>query len=158
MTLLVGKSHLAYSFDAVADGFALRHVDGAEDTHFQIYSRISHDGLSLMFCWLRRRFCLGGTFCQRAGMWAAPGAMTHSPLVLPRRRKMRPSKICCGNSVENQQSDRATGWDLTQKRLPEKQLKLCYWTERVGKDRLQMFDGLAQWIRLGTNGRFLLTT
>jgi hypothetical protein len=41
-TVLVGEAHLADGLDAVADGFALGHVDGSEHAHFQINGGISH--------------------------------------------------------------------------------------------------------------------
>jgi hypothetical protein len=43
LAVLVGESHLADRLDAVADGFALGHVDGSEHPHFQISGGMAHE-------------------------------------------------------------------------------------------------------------------
>lgn len=43
VAVLVSKGHLADGFDPGMNGVAWRHVDGAQDAHFQIDGGISHE-------------------------------------------------------------------------------------------------------------------
>ena len=60
VAILVSEGHLADSLDAGTDGVALGHVDGAQDAHFEIRSRILHHELTSIFVGRRRLPPWGG--------------------------------------------------------------------------------------------------
>jgi hypothetical protein len=84
MALLIGEGHLADRFDAVTNGFALGHVNGAEHAHLQVNSGISH-GFDY---WLNAPHFAGGGFL-----------FTAATLPEPKRQAGLPYRVVAGDKL-----------------------------------------------------------
>ena len=135
--LLVREGHLTDGLEAVADGFALGHVNGPEHAQFQINGGISHVLLDGVGVWIH------AATLPEAG--AEPGWDCRVAAGLKGMAK----KPCDDNSAKIE--GRAGG--LTQKWMLKTKLKIGRWTLAIRKHPPQMLHGLQQRVGLPARRR-----